>query len=130
MHCLKYLADLPVISLRVCPVICAQSKIPYGSPIGDLDFVGYIWNTAAFYLGPYYPDFHALYMCACAINYVVRVHVFHQVIELMSTVLEVSPAEIKETVRRDRCDWVAAIYNLLHDQPAEWSLRAVTTRSF
>ena len=63
MHCLKYLADLPLTSLRVCPVICAQSKIPYGSPIGDLDFVGYIWNTAAFYLGPYYPDFHALYMC-------------------------------------------------------------------
>lgn len=35
----------------------------------------------------------------------------------MSTVLEVSPTEIKETVRRDRCDWLAAIYNLLHDQP-------------
>ncbi len=40
----------------------------------------------------------------------------------MSTVLEVSPAEIKETVRRDRCDWVAAIYNLLHDQPEGQSI--------
>lgn len=35
----------------------------------------------------------------------------------MSTVLEVTTAEIKETVRRDRCDWLAAIYNLLIDQP-------------
>jgi MAP/microtubule affinity-regulating kinase len=35
----------------------------------------------------------------------------------MSTVLEVNPGEIKETVRRDRCDWLAAIYNLLIDQP-------------
>ena len=26
-------------------------------------------------------------------------------------------AEIKETVKRDRCDWLAAIYNLLIDQP-------------
>ena len=40
-----------------------------------------------------------------------------QVIELMSTCLEVSQADIKETVRRDRCDWLAAIYNLLIDQP-------------
>lgn len=40
-----------------------------------------------------------------------------QVIELMSTILEVNPTEIKETVRRDRCDWLAAIYNLLIDQP-------------
>ena len=38
-------------------------------------------------------------------------------IELMSTVLEVSQGEIKETVRRDRCDWLAAIYNLLLEQP-------------
>ena len=35
----------------------------------------------------------------------------------MSTVLEVSQGEIKETVRRDRCDWLAAIYNLLLEQP-------------
>lgn len=35
----------------------------------------------------------------------------------MSSVLEVNPSEIKETVRRDRCDWLAAIYNLLIDQP-------------
>ena len=35
----------------------------------------------------------------------------------MSTVLELSPTEIKETVKRDRCDWIAAIYNLLMDQP-------------
>lgn len=35
----------------------------------------------------------------------------------MSLVLEVNPSEIKETVRRDRCDWLAAIYNLLIDQP-------------
>ena len=40
-----------------------------------------------------------------------------QITELMSTVVEVSQAEIKETVRRDRCDWLAAIYNLLLDQP-------------
>ena len=40
-----------------------------------------------------------------------------QVMQLMSQVLEVSQAEIKETVRRDRCDWLAAIYNLLIDQP-------------
>ena len=37
--------------------------------------------------------------------------------ELMAAVLEVSMAEIKETVKRDRCDWIAAIYNLLIDQP-------------
>ena len=37
--------------------------------------------------------------------------------EQMSTVLEVNPSEIRETVRRDRCDWLAAIYNLLVDQP-------------
>lgn len=37
--------------------------------------------------------------------------------ELMAAVLEVSLAEIKETVKRDRCDWLAAIYNLLIDQP-------------
>jgi len=37
--------------------------------------------------------------------------------ELMAAVLEVSLAEIKETVKRDRCDWLAAIYNLLMDQP-------------
>ena len=35
----------------------------------------------------------------------------------MAAVLEVSMAEIKETVKRDRCDWLAAIYNLLIDQP-------------
>lgn len=35
----------------------------------------------------------------------------------MATVLELGPGEIKETVRRDRCDWIAAIYNLLMDQP-------------
>ena len=35
----------------------------------------------------------------------------------MSSVLEVGPGEIKETVRRDRCDWLAAIFNLLMDQP-------------
>ena len=35
----------------------------------------------------------------------------------MSQVLEVSQTEIKEAVRRDRCDWLAAIYNLLIDQP-------------
>lgn len=40
-----------------------------------------------------------------------------QVMELMAAVLEVSMAEIKETVKRDRCDWLAAIYNLLIDQP-------------
>ena len=40
-----------------------------------------------------------------------------QVIDLMSLVLEVSAGEIKETVKRDRCDWLAAIYNLLIDQP-------------
>ena len=37
--------------------------------------------------------------------------------ELMSSVLEVSISEIKETVKRDRCDWLAAIYNLLLDYP-------------
>ena len=37
--------------------------------------------------------------------------------ELMAAVLEVSLGEIKETVKRDRCDWLAAIYNLLIDQP-------------
>ncbi len=36
---------------------------------------------------------------------------------MMSTILEVRAGEIKETVRRDRCDWLAAIYNLLLDQP-------------
>lgn len=35
----------------------------------------------------------------------------------MSVVLEVGAGEIKETVKRDRCDWLAAIYNLLIDQP-------------
>ena len=40
-----------------------------------------------------------------------------QVMELMSSFLEVSQSEIKEAVRRDRCDWMAAIYNLLIDQP-------------
>jgi hypothetical protein len=39
------------------------------------------------------------------------------VMELMSSFLEVSQSEIKEAVRRDRCDWMAAIYNLLIDQP-------------
>ena len=37
--------------------------------------------------------------------------------QLMSLVLEVSHSDIKETVRRDRCDWLASIYNLLFDQP-------------
>ena len=37
--------------------------------------------------------------------------------ELMSSFLEVSQSEIKEAVRRDRCDWMASIYNLLIDQP-------------
>ena len=41
----------------------------------------------------------------------------NQVMELMSGVLEVSISEIKETVKRDRCDWLAAIYNLLLDYP-------------
>lgn len=40
-----------------------------------------------------------------------------QIIELMSLVLEVNHMEIKETVRRDRCDWLASIFNLLLDQP-------------
>ncbi len=40
-----------------------------------------------------------------------------QVTELMAAVLEVALTEIKETVRRDRCDWLAAVYNLLIDQP-------------
>lgn len=37
--------------------------------------------------------------------------------ELMSSSVEVSVAEIRETVRRDRCDWLAAIFNLLIDYP-------------
>ena len=37
--------------------------------------------------------------------------------ELMSASVEVSVAEIRETVRRDRCDWLAAIFNLLIDYP-------------
>ena len=40
-----------------------------------------------------------------------------QVMELMSSVLEVSVPEIRETVKRDRCDWLAAIFNLLLDYP-------------
>ena len=40
-----------------------------------------------------------------------------QVMELMSASVEVSVAEIRETVRRDRCDWLAAIFNLLIDYP-------------
>ncbi|XP_011408965.2 PREDICTED: uncharacterized protein LOC105315894 [Amphimedon queenslandica] len=39
------------------------------------------------------------------------------VIELMQKVLGETPSQIKETVKRDRCDWLAAIYNLLMDQP-------------
>lgn len=35
----------------------------------------------------------------------------------MQKVLGESPSQIKETVKRDRCDWLAAIYNLLMDQP-------------
>ena len=37
--------------------------------------------------------------------------------ELMSSAVEVSVAEIRETVRRDRCDWLAAIFNLLIEYP-------------
>lgn len=40
-----------------------------------------------------------------------------QVMELMSSAVEVSVAEIRETVRRDRCDWLAAIFNLLIEYP-------------
>ena len=40
-----------------------------------------------------------------------------QVIELMQKVLGEPVGQIKETVRRDRCDWLASIYNLLMDQP-------------
>ena len=36
---------------------------------------------------------------------------------MMSSVLKLSQTEIRDAVRRDRCDWVAAIYNLLMDQP-------------
>ena len=35
----------------------------------------------------------------------------------MQKVLGEPVGQIKETVRRDRCDWLAAIYNLLMDQP-------------
>ena len=44
-------------------------------------------------------------------------HAHAQVIELMQKVLGETPSQIKETVKRDRCDWLAAIYNLLMDQP-------------
>ena len=37
--------------------------------------------------------------------------------DLMQKVLGEPIGQIKETVRRDRCDWLAAIYNLLMDQP-------------
>ena len=35
----------------------------------------------------------------------------------MQKVLSESLSQIKETIRRDRCDWLAAIYNLLMEQP-------------
>jgi len=35
----------------------------------------------------------------------------------MSAVLEINPTEISDAVKRDRCDWLAAVYNLLIDQP-------------
>ena len=44
-------------------------------------------------------------------------HCHTQVIDLMQKVLGETPSQIKETVKRDRCDWLAAIYNLLMDQP-------------
>ena len=37
--------------------------------------------------------------------------------DLMQKVLGEPIGQIKETVRRDRCDWLASIYNLLMDQP-------------
>ena len=40
-----------------------------------------------------------------------------QVIEMMNLVLGEPAGQIKEAVKRDRCDWLAAIYNLLMDQP-------------
>lgn len=44
-------------------------------------------------------------------------HCHTQVIDLMQKVLGETSSQIKETVKRDRCDWLAAIYNLLMDQP-------------
>ncbi len=40
-----------------------------------------------------------------------------QVIDTMSAVLEVTSTEIRDAVKRDRCDWLAAVFNLLIDQP-------------
>ncbi len=40
-----------------------------------------------------------------------------QVIDIMSVVLEVTSAEIRDAVKRDRCDWLAAVFNLLIEQP-------------
>ncbi len=37
--------------------------------------------------------------------------------ELMQKALNEPMGQIRETVRRDRCDWLAAIYNLLMDHP-------------
>ena len=56
------------------------------------------------------------HVCVPLTNYIYIVIIL-QVINLMSTVLEVTPAEIKDSMRRDRCDWLAAIYNLLQEQP-------------
>lgn len=36
---------------------------------------------------------------------------------MMNLVLGEPAGQIKEAVKRDRCDWLAAIYNLLMDQP-------------
>ncbi len=35
----------------------------------------------------------------------------------MSCNLGVSSPDVKDAVKRDRCDWLAAIFNLLIDQP-------------
>ena len=36
---------------------------------------------------------------------------------MMAPVVEVSLTDLRESVRRDRCDWMAAIFNLLMDYP-------------
>lgn len=58
-----------------------------------------------------------MYGFVTCVMHTLSFHCHTQVIDLMQKVLGETSSQIKETVKRDRCDWLAAIYNLLMDQP-------------
>lgn len=52
-----------------------------------------------------------------------------QVVDLMCARLEVQRSSVISSVKENKCDWMAAIYHLLHDQPETQAILRDISRS-